>query len=48
MIVINREFITALLESHDEQVLYSMALKLGETVARDTISGKRSLPNDQS
>jgi len=37
MIVINREFITALLESHDEQILYSMALKLGETVARDTI-----------
>ena len=37
MIVINREFITALLESHDEQSLYSMGLKLGETVARDTI-----------
>jgi hypothetical protein len=37
MIVINREFITALLDSHDEQILYSMGLKLGETVARDKI-----------
>jgi hypothetical protein len=30
MIVINREFITALLDSHDEQILYSMGLKHGE------------------
>jgi len=37
MIVINREFITSLLESHDEQSLYTLGLKLGETVARDTI-----------
>jgi hypothetical protein len=37
MIVINREFITSLLESHDEQSLYAMGLKLGETVPRDTI-----------
>ena len=37
MVVINREFITSLLESHDEQSLYTLGLKLGETVARDTI-----------
>jgi hypothetical protein len=37
MIVINREFMTALLESHDEKILYSMGLKLGEKVAKDTI-----------
>lgn len=37
MVVINREFITSLLESHDEQNLYTIGLKLGETVARDTI-----------
>jgi hypothetical protein len=37
MVVINREFITSLLESHDEQSQYTLGLKLGETVARDTI-----------
>jgi hypothetical protein len=37
MIVINREFIVSLLESLDEQSLYAMGLKLGETVPRDTI-----------
>ena len=37
MVVINREFITSLLESQDEQSLYTIGLKLGETVARDTI-----------
>ncbi len=37
MVVINKEFITSLLESHDEQSLYTLGLKLGETVARDTI-----------
>jgi hypothetical protein len=37
MIVINREFLVSLFESLDEQTLYTMGLKLGETVPRDTI-----------
>jgi hypothetical protein len=37
MVVINREFITSLLETHDEQSLYTIGLELGETVAKDTI-----------
>jgi hypothetical protein len=37
MIVINREFITSLLESHDERSVHTIGLKLGETVPRDTI-----------
>lgn len=37
MIVINREFITLLLESQEESSLYTVGLKLGESIPRDTI-----------
>src|ERR671938_321969 len=37
MIVINREVITSLLESKDEESLYTMGINLGESVPRDTI-----------
>jgi hypothetical protein len=37
MIVINREFITLLLESQEESSLYAAGLKLGESIPRDTI-----------
>ena len=38
MIVINREFLTALLESNDEDKVYLLGMKLGETVLVDTIT----------
>lgn len=37
MIVINREFITLLLQSQEESSLYTLGLKLGESIPRDTI-----------
>jgi hypothetical protein len=37
MVVINREVLTTLLEQLDEEELYSMGLKLGETVLSDTV-----------
>jgi hypothetical protein len=37
MIVINREFITSLLDSRDEEALYKLGMKLAETVPADTI-----------
>src|SRR5919109_1975640 len=37
MVVINREFLTSLLESSDEESLYNLGMKLGETVPIDTI-----------
>src|SRR5213593_2628426 len=37
MIVINREVLTSLLEQLDEEELYNMGLKLGETVLSDTV-----------
>lgn len=37
MIIMNREIITSLLELHDEESLFKIGLKLGETVPRDTI-----------
>src|SRR5919198_2184809 len=37
MVVINREVLTTLLEQLDEDELYSMGLKLGETVLSDTV-----------
>ena len=37
MIVINREFITALIGSYDEEILRNIGQKLGETVSKDTI-----------
>src|SRR5213594_1375479 len=37
MIVINREVLTSLLEQLDEEELYNMGLKLGETVMSDTV-----------
>ncbi len=37
MIVINREFLTALIGSYDDDKLYSIGLKLGETVSKDTV-----------
>ena len=37
MIVINREFITALIGSYDDEILRNIGQKLGETVSKDTI-----------
>jgi hypothetical protein len=37
MIVLNREFLTSLLESSNEESLYNLGMKLGERVPIDTI-----------
>jgi hypothetical protein len=37
MVVLNRELIISLLESRDEEYLYKLGTKLGETVSVDTI-----------
>jgi hypothetical protein len=37
MVVVNREFLTSLLASSDEESLYNLGMKLGETVPIDTI-----------
>lgn len=37
MVVINREILTSLLEQLDEEELYKLGLKLGETVMSDTV-----------
>src|ERR671926_576423 len=37
MVVVNREFLTSLLECSNEETLYSLGMKLGESVPIDTI-----------
>jgi hypothetical protein len=37
MVVVNREFLTSLMEQLDEDELYQMGLKLGQTVLSDTV-----------
>ena len=37
MVVINREFLTSLLESGDEDRLYFLGMSLGETVMANTV-----------
>jgi hypothetical protein len=37
MVVINREILTSLLDCEDEQSLYDLGMKLGQTVSVDTI-----------
>jgi hypothetical protein len=37
MVVVNREFLTTLLESNDEETVHRLGMKLGETVLVDTV-----------
>src|ERR1700752_1755326 len=37
MVVVNREVLTSLMEGRDEDELYLLGLKLGETVLSDTV-----------
>ena len=48
MIVINREFLTFLLDTYDDDSVYKMGIKLGQIVPSDTIMFWKKELNEQS
>ena len=48
MIVINREFLTFLLDTYDDDSVYKMGIKLGKIIPYDTIMFWKKELNEQS
>jgi predicted DNA-binding ribbon-helix-helix protein len=48
MIVINREFLTILLDTYDDDSVYKMGIKLGQIIPSDTIMFWKKELNEQS